>query len=283
MSKLLIDEAPLQVLPTLAKAIGLNEAIVLQQTHFRLQISEHKRNGHTWLPRSYEKWMFEFPFWSEPTLRRTISNLETRGLLISTDVWNVRGSDRTKWYAIDYGALGLLKEQIAQESLIKMIRPPDQSDQLSLEEVVKDFVVVVLDPDQEQQQCLLSSLDSDPRVRVMLEHSRLGHLIVSCDLLDSVPTSRLLELVEQYGLDRVAEVSRWYCWQRDRKVARTGGWLVMALREEWSAPEGWREEMYLSEAENLKRYGKGWDDESVINRDDHNKHRRSSKWEEIER
>ena len=34
MSKLLINEHPLQVLPSLATKIGLNEAIVLQQIHY---------------------------------------------------------------------------------------------------------------------------------------------------------------------------------------------------------------------------------------------------------
>ena len=35
-SKLLIDEPPLQVLPSLALKIGLNEAIILQQVHYWL-------------------------------------------------------------------------------------------------------------------------------------------------------------------------------------------------------------------------------------------------------
>lgn len=35
-AQLLINEPPLQVLPTLAKTIGLNEAIVLQQVHYWL-------------------------------------------------------------------------------------------------------------------------------------------------------------------------------------------------------------------------------------------------------
>lgn len=36
MSKLLIDDYPIQVLPKLAKVIGLNEAIILQQLHYWL-------------------------------------------------------------------------------------------------------------------------------------------------------------------------------------------------------------------------------------------------------
>ena len=37
MSKLLINEQPLQVLPSLAEAIGLNQAIALQQVHYWLE------------------------------------------------------------------------------------------------------------------------------------------------------------------------------------------------------------------------------------------------------
>lgn len=42
MSKLLIEEPPLQVLPSLAVTIGLNEAIIIQQIHYWLRDS---RNG----------------------------------------------------------------------------------------------------------------------------------------------------------------------------------------------------------------------------------------------
>lgn len=37
MSKLLLDDEPLVILPKLAAAIGLNEAIILQQLHYWLE------------------------------------------------------------------------------------------------------------------------------------------------------------------------------------------------------------------------------------------------------
>ena len=40
MSNLLIEEPPLQVLPSLALAVGLNEAIILQQMHYWLKIKQ---------------------------------------------------------------------------------------------------------------------------------------------------------------------------------------------------------------------------------------------------
>ena len=51
MSKMIIDDRPLMVLPKLATAIGLNEAIVLQQIHYWLNTfkdaskKDHYHNG----------------------------------------------------------------------------------------------------------------------------------------------------------------------------------------------------------------------------------------------
>ncbi|MDQ1000403.1 hypothetical protein QFZ28_000803 [Neobacillus niacini] len=42
MSTLLINEAPLMIVPSLAVKIGMNEAVVLQQIHYWLSISKHK-------------------------------------------------------------------------------------------------------------------------------------------------------------------------------------------------------------------------------------------------
>ncbi|MFR5627305.1 MAG: hypothetical protein ACLTK3_04020 [Haemophilus parainfluenzae] len=75
MSKLLINEQPLQVLPSLANIIGLNEAIVLQQLHFFLRISRNKVGGRSWVYNTINDWQSEFSFWSVKTVQRTIENL----------------------------------------------------------------------------------------------------------------------------------------------------------------------------------------------------------------
>lgn len=106
MSKLLINEQPLQVLPSLAKKIGLNEAIVLQQIHWLLQFSKHQFGGRAWLYNTYEQWQENhFPFWSVDTVKRTILSLEKQGLLLSTTSFNRMKVDKTKWYSIDYVVL----------------------------------------------------------------------------------------------------------------------------------------------------------------------------------
>ena len=67
---LLISEPPLQVLPSLAKAIGLNEAIVLQQLHQSLK-------NQNWICSTIPQWRQEFfPFWSEETIVQIFQNLE---------------------------------------------------------------------------------------------------------------------------------------------------------------------------------------------------------------
>jgi hypothetical protein len=115
MNKLLLDEHPLQVLPSLACTIGLNEAIVLQQIHYWLKAYEHKhigdhfKDGRWWVYNSYEQWKTDnFPFFSVATIKRTVLKLEEIHLLVSSSKYNQKSSDRTKWYSIDYDKLDLL-------------------------------------------------------------------------------------------------------------------------------------------------------------------------------
>lgn len=114
MSKLLINEYPLQVLPTLAKAIGLNEAMVLQQIHY--WISNPKvgkvHNAQRWIYNSVREWQEEqFPFWSTATIARALKSLRDKGLVEALDL-NDAGYDKTLWYTINYEALNRLQESI---------------------------------------------------------------------------------------------------------------------------------------------------------------------------
>lgn len=110
---LLYDEPPLVISPTLARLIGLSEAIVLQQLHYWLVTAQRttigtSHEGRLWVYNTYETWQEQFPFWSIPTIKRTMLDLEKRGLVL-TAVLNKAKMDRTKWYTIDYEALdGLL-------------------------------------------------------------------------------------------------------------------------------------------------------------------------------
>ena len=101
MSRLLIDEPPLQVLPSLAREIGLNEAIMLQQMHYWLIKSSHEFEGVEWFYKTLEDWQTEFPFWSAMTIRRTLTNLEKQKV-IRIGNFNKKKFDKTKWYTIEY-------------------------------------------------------------------------------------------------------------------------------------------------------------------------------------
>jgi hypothetical protein len=116
-SHLLLNEPPIQVIPSLATAVGLNEAIILQQLHYWLIKNEHVIDGVSWDYNSYEEWHAQFPWWSAVTIRRTITSLERRGYLRSGN-FNRKKSDQTKWYTIVY------------EQLAKTPKPGDQFDHL---------------------------------------------------------------------------------------------------------------------------------------------------------
>ena len=127
MSKLLINEPPLQVLPSLAERIGLNEAIVLQQVHYWLENNKksnrNKRIGRYWAYNTYEGWREQFPFWSVETVKRILKSLERQGIVIIGN-FNKSPFDRTKWYSIDYEVLeGIKSPEKQQESPLGQVDP----------------------------------------------------------------------------------------------------------------------------------------------------------------
>jgi hypothetical protein len=132
MNRLLLDDKPLIVLPSLACEYGLNEAIVLYQLHDWLQESKNIHDGYTWVYSTYTDWVKQFPFWSERTIRRTIAKLEARKVIV-TNNFNTKKSDRTKWYRIDYKQLNLLAI------------PHGRSDQFIQTKVPVDVVTSILD------------------------------------------------------------------------------------------------------------------------------------------
>ena len=127
-ANLLIDEPPLQVIPSLAKLIGLNEAIVLQQIHYWLVMVRRTRgeklgrmdiHNQPWVYNSVKSWRkSNFPFWSTSTIRRILINLEDKGLIISSkefeldleslDYSSKDVPDQTLYYTINYCVLDSL-------------------------------------------------------------------------------------------------------------------------------------------------------------------------------
>lgn len=115
MSRLLINEPPLMVLPSLAVKIGLNEAIFVQQLHYLLQMSQNERDGAMWVYNTFEDWGAIFPFWSIPTIKRIASSLKAKKLIVSSGKYNRMKMDKTQWYSLNYNELNKLtpsKDQI---------------------------------------------------------------------------------------------------------------------------------------------------------------------------
>src|SRR3989338_2901981 len=127
-SLLLIAEHPLQVLPSLAAVVGLNEAIVLQQVHYWLKSSTKMHDGKCWTYNSYPEWQKQFPWWGLNTIRRAIATLEQKQLLISAN-FNHNQFDKTKWYTIDYERLNRLVTH-GLIDLPKMGRSSDENQQI---------------------------------------------------------------------------------------------------------------------------------------------------------
>lgn len=121
MSKLLINEYPMMVLPSLAKKIGLHEAIILQQLHYWVNHvgPDGKRYGKVaddvrWIRNTVKQWHeSNFIFLSESMIFRAMKNLEKLELLKSRKDLNKIGYDRTKWYTIDYAILRTREMELA--------------------------------------------------------------------------------------------------------------------------------------------------------------------------
>lgn len=99
--RLLRDEPPLVVCPSLAVEIGIFEAMLLQQINYWLNPKWNKnyRDGKYWVHKTYDEWMEEFPFWSKDTLRRVINSLKSQNLIECVCLSEDK-RDRTFWYTI---------------------------------------------------------------------------------------------------------------------------------------------------------------------------------------
>ena len=158
MSNILVDEYPLLILPKLAVALGLNDAIVLRQVYYWLKNAEEQnrinnfRDGRWWVYNSKTEWKENFPFWSESTVWRSLTSLRQKGLLIATGEYNKNKYDRTLWYTIDYEKIREIEEKINEQT----VSQSDANDDVTLtEEVchddVNDFTKTTTNYSQDEQ------------------------------------------------------------------------------------------------------------------------------------
>ena len=103
-SRYLLEEHPITFHTTLAYALGLNEAIVLQKINLWLNCKPHNIDNRGWVYNSYKNWQQQLPFFSESTIKRTFNNLCEQGILLKGN-FNKNKMDNTNWYSIDYEKL----------------------------------------------------------------------------------------------------------------------------------------------------------------------------------
>ena len=115
-SNLLLDEKPLVLIPALAVAVGLVEALFLQQLHYWLQKPNMgvQHDDRRWVYNTISAWHEQLPFVSPRTLQRAIDSLRQRRLLITKTLaqvpWIAKQTgqdprDRILYYTIDYDVL----------------------------------------------------------------------------------------------------------------------------------------------------------------------------------
>lgn len=115
-SHLLINEQALQVLPSLALAVGLEESIVLQQLHYWLNNPKNEgrvdENGNKWVYNTYSQWREDnFPFWTDEQIKRYFLSLEKQGVVIAEQL-DAKRRDMRKFYRIDYEFLHEIEQSV---------------------------------------------------------------------------------------------------------------------------------------------------------------------------
>lgn len=94
----------------LVRVLGdLNEAVILNQLNYWIEINKkaekNLHDGKYWVFNTYQTWKEkDFDFWSTDTIRRTLTRLENKGIILTAN-YNKLKIDKTKWYTIDYKRL----------------------------------------------------------------------------------------------------------------------------------------------------------------------------------
>lgn len=252
-SKLLIQEPPLQVLPTLAKLIGLNEAIVLQQLHYHSERSPIIRRGPApepvrWVSKTLDEWTQEFIWWSKRTIQRIFDRLLEQDLIWSHQFDANRGN-MTNSYAVRYDHVDKLTTSPPNGgtpcgqngALQKTTDCPHVEDDNLAPSLFKERDV------EEQQQ----ADDGDETSPGETEQSIQEDVVV--ESLESVsPRSETIALLQQCGVttsvavELVRECSdidiqrqvAHLDWLRSqgKQIRNPGGQLVSMIREAWALP-----------------------------------------------
>lgn len=114
-SSLLINESPMQFLPSLGIVLeNNNKAIFLQQLQYYLSISRNIIDGEKWVYNTIAEWNMIFPMFSESSIKRIIEELRTLNVggeifhIIKTKKVSHGGLNYQVYYTIDYQEMSRL-------------------------------------------------------------------------------------------------------------------------------------------------------------------------------
>lgn len=133
-TKLLFNEQPIVIDRVLAGALGIKEAIVLQQIYYWVEINKKAGknfyDGRYWTYNSIRAWQEnDFSYMSAETVKRTFTKLEKEGYLL-TGNYNKDKRDVTKWYTVNEEKLQELAEKLENEK--------NEREKIALEEAKKE-------------------------------------------------------------------------------------------------------------------------------------------------
>ncbi len=103
MGTVLLEEPCIPLFPSLARLVGVDEAILLQHLHFLLDRGDI-RDGRRWVCNRYDEWQRHLSWWSARKIQRLFLGLEKRGYVVAAH-FNRSPIDKTKWYRLDYDRL----------------------------------------------------------------------------------------------------------------------------------------------------------------------------------
>lgn len=112
------DPIIIRVIPQLAKAIGLNESLLLLQLDFWIKNTNNYQDGKFWTYQSLRDIQEKaFDFWSLMTIKRAIDSLAKKELIFVAN-YNQHAYDKTQWFALNPDALRKLPYIQVTEAII---------------------------------------------------------------------------------------------------------------------------------------------------------------------
>lgn len=140
MSIYLFDEQPILANKALARGLGLNEALVLQQINYWIEINKKSGNnyhdGKYWTYNSIRAWQEkDFDYLSVDTVKRTFSKLEKAGYLLVGN-YNKDPRDKMKWCTIN--------DKKLEEFYLELNQRKQEKERKILEQVSKSAILNAL-------------------------------------------------------------------------------------------------------------------------------------------